>query len=384
MAYRVTSESGHGVLVGASQRHRHCSLTRNAALAGTTLSCISLVAAVVALFGHGGSLGPSHGRPGRSALPRIAWIDPAPPKIVPRNPMVAIVTPGPHLARIAVTTIPLPRARPAQTATLAPEPTVDEMPVPVDEPAKIASSPPLVPLPAARPTKIASITPATVVRERGDGLEITGSIGEPAHEKAARPAAPQQAPGVAGSRTIRKAAAKPDNSFFGSLFKPASNAYEKLYGPVRVASLSYADADAGGDEDSGLPHAPFDHRTAVYVIAEKKVYLPDGRVLEAHSGLGDKMDDPRFVNVRMRGATPPHMYDLSLRESLFHGVEAIRLKPVGGEKRIFGRSGLLAHSYMLGPNGQSNGCVSFRDYEAFLRAYKSGEITRLAVIARLD
>jgi hypothetical protein len=35
---------------------------------------------------------------------------------------------------------------------------------------------------------------------------------------------------------------------------------------------------------------------------------------------------------------------------------------------MFGRDGLLAHPYMLGPNGQSNGCVSFSDYPAFLDA----------------
>ena len=158
--------------------------------------------------------------------------------------------------------------------------------------------------------------------------------------------------------------------------------FEKLYGPVRVASLT--PNDTGREDDGGQPHGPYDRHTAVYVLADRKVYLPDGRMLEAHSGYGDKMDDARYVAVRMRGATPPHMYDLSLRESLFHGVEAIRLKPVGGESAIFGRSGLLAHTYMLGPNGQSNGCVSFRNYEAFLNAYKSGEITRLAVIAKLD
>jgi hypothetical protein len=38
---------------------------------------------------------------------------------------------------------------------------------------------------------------------------------------------------------------------------------------------------------------------------------------------------------------------------------------------------------MLGPNGQSNGCVSFRDYAAFLRAYENGQIKRLAVVAGL-
>jgi hypothetical protein len=39
---------------------------------------------------------------------------------------------------------------------------------------------------------------------------------------------------------------------------------------------------------------------------------------------------------------------------------------------------------MLGPNGQSNGCVSFRHYDAFLDAFKQGKISRMAVIARLD
>jgi len=45
---------------------------------------------------------------------------------------------------------------------------------------------------------------------------------------------------------------------------------------------------------------------------------------------------------------------------------------------------LLAHSYMLGPKGDSNGCVSFKDYDAFLRAYQNGQVKRLAVVSRLD
>jgi hypothetical protein len=39
---------------------------------------------------------------------------------------------------------------------------------------------------------------------------------------------------------------------------------------------------------------------------------------------------------------------------------------------------------MLGPNGQSNGCVSFSDYPAFLNAFLSGEIDRLVVVEHLD
>jgi len=40
---------------------------------------------------------------------------------------------------------------------------------------------------------------------------------------------------------------------------------------------------------------------------------------------------------------------------------AIRLTPSDSSK-MYGRDGILAHSYLLGPNGQSNGCVSFSDY----------------------
>ena len=136
-------------------------------------------------------------------------------------------------------------------------------------------------------------------------------------------------------------------------------------------------------EQDRLPMLPGpDSRTAVYDIAAHTVYLPNGQQLEAHSGLGDKLDDPRYVSVKNRGPTPPNVYELKLREQLFHDVRAIRLTPVDGS-RMFGRDGMLAHTYMLGPNGQSNGCVSFRDYQAFLRAFLRGEINRLVVVPRL-
>lgn len=123
-------------------------------------------------------------------------------------------------------------------------------------------------------------------------------------------------------------------------------------------------------------------RTAIYDISARTVYMPNGRKLEAHSGLGDKMDDPRHVRVKNRGPTPPNVYNLRLREALFHGVRAIRMTPVN-EKDMFGRDGILAHSYMLGPNGQSNGCVSFNNYPAFLNAFLKGEVDRMVVVASM-
>lgn len=124
-------------------------------------------------------------------------------------------------------------------------------------------------------------------------------------------------------------------------------------------------------------------RTAIYSIEAATVYMPNGERLEAHSGMGPMLDNPRFVNKRMRGATPPHTYNLTMREALFHGVEAIRLNPVDPSK-IYGRDGLLAHTYMLGRRGDSNGCLVFKDYRRFLAAFKRGEITQLVVVARLS
>src|SRR4051812_28108452 len=169
--------------------------------------------------------------------------------------------------------------------------------------------------------------------------------------------------------------------------------FEKLYGKPQAKGslLAFASADFG---DINIPNpakasamgnaAPYDRQTAVYDITARTVYLPDGTKLEAHSGLGAKLDDPRYAHVRMHGATPPHLYELEPREALFHGVPALRLKPVGGEEAIYGRTGLLAHTYMLGPNGDSNGCVSFKDYYAFLDAYRNRGIKRLAVVARVE
>jgi len=173
-----------------------------------------------------------------------------------------------------------------------------------------------------------------------------------------------------------------------------STMVEKLWGKQSQNSLlAYASADAsvtGSIIDTrsqnpmlgGAP--PYDRQTAVYDITARKVYLPDGTQLEAHSGLGSRMDDPKSSNVRMQGVTPPHIYELKPREALFHGVPALRLTPVGGEDKISGRDGLLAHTYMLGPSGQSNGCVSFKDYYAFLDAYRNKGIRRLAVLARVQ
>lgn len=174
----------------------------------------------------------------------------------------------------------------------------------------------------------------------------------------------------------------------------AKTVFEKLFGKPEApeGALAYAPTDGGLASDVLSPAAalklgpPYDKYTAVYDITARKVYLPDGTVLEAHSGRGAAFDNPKLAHQRMMGPTPPHLYTLKEREAIFYGVRAIRLTPVGGEKAIFGRNGLLAHTYLYGPRGESFGCVSFptKDYHVFLRAFDRGEVKKLAVLAKVD
>jgi type VI secretion system (T6SS) effector TldE1-like protein len=204
---------------------------------------------------------------------------------------------------------------------------------------------------------------------------------------------PAKTPGA----TLRDMAQRAKAAVVSIATNEKQSIFEKLWGkqPSHGSLLSYASADASATGSLGgvfgtspnpalAGSAPYDRSTAVYDISAHMVYLPDGTKLEAHSGLGARLDDPSSANIRMRGVTPPHIYELKPREALFHGVPALRMTPIGGEDAIYGRSGLLAHTYMLGPNGDSNGCVSFKDYNAFLNAYRNQGIKRLAVVTRVE
>jgi hypothetical protein len=210
---------------------------------------------------------------------------------------------------------------------------------PVDEP-KIAALPEPV-LPATAP-----LPP----------VRMAAPIAEPVPLPLARPRMPAAAP-------VQVALATPDTPLLRE--KPLAK-------PVSLPPPSH---------NPVLP--PPGSRIALYDISGHTVYLPNGRRLEAHSGVGERMDDPSQIRVKMRGPTPPNIYRLTMREALFHGVRAIRLNPTEYDK-MFGRDGMLAHTYMLGPSGQSNGCVSFKDYNAFLQAYLNGEVDRMVVVPHLS
>lgn len=122
-------------------------------------------------------------------------------------------------------------------------------------------------------------------------------------------------------------------------------------------------------------------RVAIYDISAAKVYLPNGQVLEAHSGLGHMKDNPRYIAHKMNGPTPPDVYKLQMREKRFHGVAAIRMLPVDGRSK-HGRTGFLAHTALVRGTNGSHGCVAFKDYQTFLKAFKSGKITHMVVVNR--
>lgn len=159
------------------------------------------------------------------------------------------------------------------------------------------------------------------------------------------------------------------------------NFFEKFTDKIKLASLTPDSGLFGKAPD--LAALGYDSRTAVYDIKAKALYLPSGVAIEAHSGMGALMDDPEHVDQRMVGATPPATYDLKPREKLFHGVRALRMTPADGTSAL-GRVGLLTHTYMLGPRGDSNGCVSIKDYDRFLKAYDNGEFNRLVVVPSLS
>ncbi|MCP8936901.1 DUF2778 domain-containing protein [Alsobacter sp. SYSU M60028] len=233
--------------------------------------------------------------------------------------------------------------------------------------------------PVDAPMRAAALTPGEIAAPVAPSIDIPLPPQNPFRVQAAAPV-----PVVVASRAPRSSA--PARVAAG-VAEPAEQKgfLERLFGVGESkpeTALAYAPADSGGLRGglAGEPQNPAARGgTAVYDISAKVVILPNGRRLEAHSGLGDLMDDPRSARVKMRGVTPPNVYTLRLREQLFHGVRAIRLTPVD-ESRMHGRDGMLAHTYMLGPRGDSNGCVSFKDYDAFLTAFLRGEVSRLVVV----
>jgi hypothetical protein len=300
---------------------------------------------------------------GRTVSPswETAYIDRTKPLIAEPVRRVA-AAPKPAAQGAKAAPVPLPRPLPARLAQGRAE--LDRPAAPV-----VAQAEPRAVTPPAQ-----SLIPQPIAEQVPRVLALAPPTATQPPLPATKPEIKTDAPAKAELVAKPEAAAKPEGA----------SKTEKM-AKVEVASIEPKAAPAPKlSAPASIPAVTPDSvsRTAVYDITGGIVHMPDGSKLEAHSGLGEKMDDPRYIKVRMRGPTPPNVYVLTEREKLFHGVRAIRLNPVH-EERMFGRDGMLAHTYMLGPIGQCNGCVSFKDYKKFLTAFLDGKVDKMVVVPDL-
>jgi len=257
----------------------------------------------------------------------------------------------------------------------------------------------------AMPDLIQDAAPATTVAELKDMKPVEMAALEETPDDAGDEVAIVEEPAPAPAYDLPKAGPLPvirPSTATASAAKPAKPG--ALAAIAAVAPQKPGKADGDDDKPTALAFAKPDNpmretpsapapsapnwpgigaKVAIYDISNAVVHLPNGAKLEAHSGIGSMRDNPKFTHVKMRGPTPPGTYKLSMRESLFHGVAAIRLTPVDG-RAPQGRTGLLAHSFLLRVRGDSHGCVAFADYDRFLKAFQRGEITHMVIVPKWD
>ncbi|MER9771442.1 tlde1 domain-containing protein [Mesorhizobium sp. M0220] len=329
--------------------------------------------------------------------------DPNGPASVRFGPAVAEIERSSRLALALANTLPEQMIDVLPAAVMASEPAASQEP---QEPeVQLASLPPQddmpdsIPLPTLRPRAVID-QPAPQTQASKDRAPKDRTPKDQAAKMEPPQASKAQASKTQASRAskVQTADAPPVETQPGSLSPRNSSqaAVPAVSGKPGKRSktqggdmLAYAKPDMpsgglGGAFRNLFTTPGMGSGVAVYDISAKTVYMPDGSRLEAHSGYGSMVDQPRYVHKKNVGPTPPDTYNLTLRESRFHGVEALRLTPASGSNK-YGRDGLLAHTYMLrGGRAESNGCVVFKDYARFLAAYKKGKIKRLVVVPRLS
>lgn len=186
----------------------------------------------------------------------------------------------------------------------------------------------------------------------------------------AKPAAPRR---VAGADKPRRTA-KPENA------SPVL-AYARPGNPEDDENGVFGGLGKLFSGPKGMPGPA--SKVAVYDISAATVHMPDGTKLKAHSGIGHRMDNPKYAYVKNLGPTPPNIYRLRMRERRFHGVEAIRMLPQD-RAAMKGRDGMLAHTPLLRNSKGSHGCVAFRDYNKFLKAFKAGKVKTMIVVPSME
>lgn len=295
---------------------------------------------------------------------------------------VASAEPLPKAAAEAAAPLPTPQAvpvaRPEMPAESGQAPVVLAAAEPVSP---IADTPqPIAPLPTERPESAREVEASNPAVQAGDS-STTASLpaNEGMPESVPLPAMRPERP-AAVARVAPQPSPEPVRA--PQPITPREPQTELAYAKPEKPTFSWGNIFGRSPATSALPGVG--SGIAVYDIDAATVYMPNGARLEAHSGLGAMVDDPRYVKTKNRGPTPPGVYNLVMREHLFHGVEAVRLLPADGVNP-FGRNGLLAHTYMLrGGKAESNGCVVFKDYKKFLKAFKAGHVTQIVVVPRLS
>ena len=306
----------------------------------TTLVAVTMTATWLALAAFSSALDIHANAPAATepmALPPAAHAtEPSPiaaPSIVPM-PVATAPEIGP-LSSVAVRMASLPAD--AATPWVAPLPPV----APKFATAPFGAATPVsVPPPTCKSASPSpdAMTPEAVPLPPRRPADLTESHTAPPAEAARAPAAELSPPTVGPSPDV-------------ALLHPGETAVQQTIAssPVTAAPAQSDSCDIfqrifGAFIQAFAPSAG----TAVYDIAAHTVYMPNGERLEAHSGLGRNLDDPRSISQKNRGVLPPQTYALRPRKQLFHGVAALRLDPVG-DGDMHGRVGMLAHTSCAGP-----------------------------------
>ena len=224
----------------------------------------------------------------------------------------------------------------------------------------------------------------TIVVPPADGYDSTGSGTEDEDED-------EDSSSSSNSDILTQILQQLGSSLGGDSNNPLSaiqNTLNGLTAPVQALTGELTDAATAGAASAALQCAPDAKKTAsgvaVYDSSTGKLYMPDGSVLQAHSGNGSFMDNPSASNLRNRGPIPTNVYTLSMRESRFHGIEAIRLNPTGGGN-MYGRDGFLVHPPLRRGSVGSAGCIAITtDYAKFLQAFKSGQVKQVVVVSSAE
>ncbi len=124
------------------------------------------------------------------------------------------------------------------------------------------------------------------------------------------------------------------------------------------------------------------NKTAIYDISAATVYLPSGEKLEAHSGIATCATIRAMLTRRC----------VALRHRALISFRCVKAYSTGSKQCVCSQPMVAirttatacwrTHTCCAGQD--SNGCVVFKDYARFLRAFKRGEVNRMIVVTSMS